>query len=523
MIRKIQKYFIKYYFFKVYFFLKNREYNGYLNDLNFLNNNFDESNELKKIFLSDKYLNNKIQDERSYPYHSFDWLKTSKDMGGANNLIRTKKHLIFWSENKYKKKLFVWHNFLVSKRFINLIYNYDFYAISASTDEKNKFDNLVLEHFILLELEIKNKTLNLISIEEYKAFALGSLIYNKNIKKLTNLLINIISFQIDKNGFHKSYNPLKQAEFINNLYEIRNIFLFYKITIPNEITFQILNMSSLLLSLLHQDGSIALFNGSNNFYNKQIINIIKIQSDIKPKNLVKIKNGIGCYGDKNKKFFIDIVKPTNNIVNDNFHASTLGIEMSALGEKIITNCGSVVARYGIGPEYLRYSAAHSTIILNNTNISELIEKKSYKRIPKNIYFNFFEDTNKVIWETSHDGYLINFQKIIKRKIEIFKKQNKFSGIDEILSTKANSKKSSYSIRFHLMPDCSCLITNDQKTVLIKTKLKNSWVFKAESKIKIEESIYMGGGKRVEKNKQIVIYGSIQQIKKTERWSIESLI
>ena len=69
-----------------------------------------------------------------------------------------------------------------------------------------------------------------------------------------------------------------------------------------------------------------------------------------------------------------------------------------------------------------------------------------------------------------------------------------------------------------MPDCNCLITNDKKTILIKTKQNQSWVFKSSSLLKIEESIYIGSGKKIEKNKQIVIYGNVQDIKKIENWS-----
>ena len=77
------------------------------------------------------------------------------------------------------------------------------------------------------------------------------------------------------------------------------------------------------------------------------------------------------------------------LLNQNLHAGTLSFEMSYDKEKIITNCGSIEKRIGKKPEFLRYSAAHSTIILNNTNISELVEKKSYKRIPQIIEYNYF--------------------------------------------------------------------------------------------------------------------------------------
>ena len=114
-----------------------------------------------------------------------------------------------------------------------------------------------------------------------------------------------------------------------------------------------------------------MFNGSNNANDNQYKQIEKLISDIKPKKLDKIENGICIYNDKYKKIFFDIVTPSNKQINKNLHSGTLSFEMSCLDEKIITNCGSVEKRYGKKPEYLRYSAAHSTLVVDNTNISEL--------------------------------------------------------------------------------------------------------------------------------------------------------
>ena len=54
---------------------------------------------------------------------------------------------------------------------------------------------------------------------------------------------------------------------------------------------------------------------------------------------------------------------------------------------------------------------------------------------------------------------------------------------------------------------------------METKLNQSWIFKSSSLSAIEDSIYIGGGKRVEQNQQIVIYGNIQNRKKIENWSL----
>ena len=519
MIKKINKFFLKYFFLKIYLLLIRKNFNKNSFDYNFQNITFNDEVYLKKLFLSNKYFNKKFYDEQSYSYHSFDWLNVAKKIGGANNIIKSKKQLISWKKNKYKKNSFVWNSFFISKRFVNIIYNYDFFANTSSEIDKYLFHNIILEHYILLKLEINTKSTCSISLEECKAILLGSLIYKKKTSQYISLLKKIIALQIDNNGFHKSYNPFKQAEYINHLYEIKDILLFFNYMIPYELNFQILNMSSLLMSLIHMDGSLALFNGSNNFYIDKIFHLTRKEKDLKPKNLKKIKKGIISYADKDKRIYMDILKPKNKPINNNFHAGTLSFELSCLNEKIITNCGAINKKFGGSPEYLRFSAAHSTIILNNTNISELIKNKLYKRAPQNISLNFFEDDENIIWESGHDGYIKNYQKIVKRKLIISKKTNKIIGQDEIFSTKANSKKINYSIRFHLMPHCNCLITNDKKTVLIKTKLNQSWIFKSNSSIIIEDSIYIGGGKRVEENKQIVIYGNIKNTKKSENWSL----
>jgi len=407
-----------------------------------------------------------------------------------------------------------------SKRLINLIYNYDFYAVSSTNNEKLLFRKIILKHFIILDLlnkfRISKKN---ISIEMIKILLLFKLIHKKNISDKIYILKEQIREQVDKNGFHKSNNPSYQAEFINNLHEIKNILLFFKTKVPESIQYQIFNMTSVLGNLIHKDNSIALFNGSNNANYNNIIRIINLTDDIKLKKLENIKNGIAVYSNNKLKIFFDVVKPSNKEINQNLHAGTLSFELSCDNEKIITNCGSVEKRFVKRPDYFRYSAAHSTIVVSNTNISELVEKKSYKRIPRNIIFKNSDNKESLIWTGSHDGYRKNFNKIIKRKIKIYKKINKIEGEDTVITTKLHNKKILYNIRFHLTPNCSCLLTNNSKNVLIKTKGGQSWIFRSKTSLTLEDSIYIKDGKKVEQTKQIVISNYSDASKKTQFWSI----
>ena len=64
--------------------------------------------------------------------------------------------------------------------------------------------------------------------------------------------------------------------------------------------------------------------------------------------------------------------------------------ISIFGEKIIANCGASES-FGKNPEYLRYTAAHSTIVLQNTNVSEIKENNPHIKYPQSVQFNLNED------------------------------------------------------------------------------------------------------------------------------------
>ena len=97
-----------------------------------------------------------------------------------------------------------------------------------------------------------------------------------------------------------------------------------------------------------------------------------------------------------------------------------------------------------------------------------------------------------------------------------------SGKDTIISIGFMKNKLPYNIRFHLTPHCSCSLTNNKRSVLIKTKLNNSWIFSSKNELAIEDSIYIYDGKRINKTKQIVISGLTLAAKNTESWSISKL-
>ena len=72
-----------------------------------------------------------------------------------------------------------------------------------------------------------------------------------------------------------------------------------------------------------------------------------------------------------------------------------------------------------------------------------------------------------------------------------------------------------------MPGINTNITNNKKNIILKTKKNNIWLFKSDSEITIENSIYVNNNSTKE-IQQIVIKGITSNTKQIEKWSIEKI-
>ncbi len=500
-------------FFKLSFF-KNKSKISF-DDLNFKKLDFSNYKQIKYfIFKKNFYhLNNRY-------VQSFEFLNFSKDLGGKIGINLSKKSIFKWHKLNKNKINYPWSEDLTSKRFLNLIYNYEFINSSSTESEKKLLDNIIFLHMERLIYDYNRKSVSEISSYDLVAYYLSIFILKKNNYKNINYIDILLNYQIDSLGMHKSYNILEHVKYINNLNELKNIFLYFNQKISQNIEEKLIKMNSILNEYFHHDGSIPLFNGSNNNYNEKIYSSLNKDEYLKSRSFKNQSNGIAFYSDKNKKLFFDVVQPNTDKISSYLSAGTLSFELSCSNEKIITNCGASES-YGRNPEYLRYSAAHSTIILQNTNISEIKENNPHIKFPQSVTFSLNESQNVTVFEGSHNGYAKKFDKIIKRRLKINNLQNKIEGEDTIISLKKTNRRAIYHIRFHLNEGISFNFSNSKKNIILKTKNNNMWLFKNDMELIVEDSIV------VDKNitiptKQIVIKGIASDTKQIRRWSLEKI-
>ena len=507
-------------FFKVIFILITSKFikvneDIVFNDLSFKRLDFTNYKRIKSfIFKKDFYrLNNNNVD-------SFEFLNYSKNLGGKIGINLSRNNIFNWYLHNKSKIFYPWIDDYTSKRLINIIYNYDFITSSSNENEIKNLKKIILVHIYRVIHDFKYRDINEITSYDIIANTLSNLILGNNLSAQINYIEMIIDKQVDKLGVHKTYNILEHAKFLNNLYELRNIYLYKKIAVTNKFEQIILKMTSILNEYFHADGTIPLFNGANNNYTQIIHESLNIADYLVKRSFSSINSGIAFFSDKNKKLFFDVVQPNKDRVSKNLNASTLSFEFSSMGEKIITNCGASEG-HGKNPEYLRYSAAHSTIVLQNTNISEIREKSPHIKFPQSVTFESNSLNGYKIYEGSHNGYNKKFRRIIKRKLKISENENKLFGEDSIISIKNIDNRIIYHIRFHLAEGLIFNFTNNKKNIILRSSLKNMWLFKSDNELVVEDSIIVDRN-IILPTKQIVIKGITNKNKIIRKWSLEKI-
>ena len=182
----------------------------------------------------------------------------------------------------------------------------------------------------------------------------------------------------------------------------------------------------------------------------------------------------------------------------------MSLEFSSEKEKIITNCGALEKSTG-NAAYLRYSAAHSTIVLENTNISEIRDNQSHIKYPQIVSFKANLRIQNTQLRLLIMGILKIIKKLLKEKLTFKKLKIYLMGEDSIISSTSKNKEVVFHIRFHIMPNINITQINNKRSIILKTERGNIWLFKANKDIVLEESVYMDKN-NIKQTNQIVIKG-----------------
>ena len=210
---------------------------------------------------------------------------------------------------------------------------------------------------------------------------------------------------------------------------------------------------------------------------------------------------------------VDSGAPAPIKLDNRAHAGIASFEMSVGRERFIVNCG---AHPGVGPwrNALAATAAHSTVVVADTNQVELLEGGGVRRRPPSVESRREDGPEGSLVEVSHTGYA-NLGLTHRRRLFLGDSGEDFRGEDALVGT----ARRHFAIRFHLHPDVHVSLTESGRTALLRLGDGTGWRFRSDSEtVALDESVYFGSG-TARRSNVLVISGETQgQGEAVVRWA-----
>ncbi len=210
---------------------------------------------------------------------------------------------------------------------------------------------------------------------------------------------------------------------------------------------------------------------------------------------------------------MDAAPPPDRRVARGGCASTLAFELSDGAHRLVINCGGANAggafiSAGLA-NGLRTTAAHSTLILADSNSTAIHADGTLGRGVSEIALERQENEGSSRIEASHDGYVRRFGLIHKRTLLLSGDGRELRGDDVLLPSKAKQKPmtSAFAIRFHLAPGIEATPTADGMGALLRIERGALWQFRCRGgTLSVEESLWIDGQARPHGTVQLVVSG-----------------
>src|SRR4029077_19254501 len=123
---------------------------------------------------------------------------------------------------------------------------------------------------------------------------------------------------------------------------------------------------------------------------------------------------------------MDVGNPPPIGVSQEAHAGCLSFELSHGLQRIVVNCGLPGTNRETWRQVARATAAHSTVVFNDTSSCRFLESGSFRRLlgtpivsaPRDIRISREERGDAIVLRGSHDGYADRFRVIHQRALKL---------------------------------------------------------------------------------------------------------
>ena len=324
--------------------------------------------------------------------------------------------------------------------------------------------------------------------------------------------------QVLADGVHGSRSPEAHLDVLCDLLSLRELLMNTGVTVPESLFNAIDRMTPILKFFRHGDGALSQFNGGGETSKGLIDHVLKVAASNGKAPMRAPHAGFERLAAGGMTVILDTGTPNLfPFLNPLGHASSLSMELSVGTERLIVNCG---CRLNLSSDWrwaCRFTAAHSTLVVAETNSCELIKTGGAKKTPVIVDSDRGDADGNCWLSASHDGYVSRFGLTHRRRLYIGKSGLDLRGED----TLTGDKNSPFKIHFHLHPDIDVLLRQNRESALIRTKSGSAWRFRISGgALNLEDSVYLGDRAFAKRSRQIVVSGKTFKAATTVKWALQ---
>jgi uncharacterized heparinase superfamily protein len=353
----------------------------------------------------------------------------------------------------------------------------------------------------------------------------------RHMRSAVKQLVAEIERQILPDGGHISRNPGALIELLLDLLPLRHAFAARNIAPPPQLNNAIDRMMPMMRFFRHGDGNFAHFNGMGPTL-PDIMATILAYDDARGAPLSNAPHSGYQRAEAGEMLVLmDAGAPPPINVSQEAHAGCLAFEMSHGLQRIVVNCGLPGTNKEAWRQVARATAAHSTVVFNDTSSARFLESGSFKRLlgtpivsgPKDIQVSREDRSDAVILRASHDGYADRFKVVHQRALKLAIDGHRLDGEELFVATDGDmipqDIADEFAVRFHLHPSVKANKLTDGHGAVLLLPNREAWNFNGyEDRVEIEESVYLPGSDGPRRAVQIVIYGRARKILRIH-WSL----
>ena len=449
-------------------------------------------------------------------FHGFAWLRDLRAVGTDSARTRGAALLSAWIERNVRWRPVSWRPDVLSDRICNWLTHAEFFEADAEAAFLNSLARQV-KHLYRVSRFVDRDLDRMVVL---KAQIYASLCLPGGGGQLPNLLrrlSQVCARQLLPDGGHVMRSPAAQLAALRHLVDAKSVICAVHDHEPEELRDAIGRAAAMVRFFRHGDGGMALFNGTNEGESRTIDAVLSRAEAPDEPAASAPDTGFERVSADRTLLIVDTGQPVRNMPDA--HAGTLSFEMSVGEQRIVVNCGAYNGMDDAWRHAQRATAAHSTLAVDDRNLSTLREDGTLSAGPESVTCERQESDDGTLLDMSHDGYMRSCGLSHRRRLFVDASGNDIRGEDSLIGAGTHR----FAIRFHLHPAVKASLVNSGASVLLRLSDGTGWCLRCRGgTASLQESVYLGKADEIRRSEQIVIDGATQQGDARVKWAIARL-